>query len=56
MRRKIAYCTGGLDITLLKAFIASVSAGQNHVLPNTTPRTRSARSTATAMLIGPPQS
>ncbi len=53
---RIAYCIGGLDITLLNAFIITVSAGQNQMLPNTMPRTRSARSTATAMLIGPPQS
>jgi hypothetical protein len=34
----------------------SDSVGQNHVLPSTTPRTRSARSTLTAIPMGPPQS
>ena len=52
----MAHCIGGLDITVLNIFVVNVSAGQNQVLPNTTPRTRSARSTATDVLIGPPQS
>jgi hypothetical protein len=40
----------------LKAFMLSDSAGQNQVLPSTTPRTPSARSTQTAIPMGPPQS
>lgn len=47
---------GALDITLLNTFGRSPSAGQNQVLPKMTPRTRSARATSTARLIGPPQS
>jgi GH15 family glucan-1,4-alpha-glucosidase len=49
-------CIRRVDITRLKSFIIGLSAGQNQVLPSTTPRTRSARTQSTAMLIGPPQS
>jgi hypothetical protein len=55
-RRRIAHCIGGLPMILLNALVGKSAVGQNQMLPSTTPRTRSARATSTAMLIGPPQS
>jgi hypothetical protein len=55
-RCRIAHCIGGLPMTLLKILVVRSCVGQNQVLPRITPRTRSARAVATAMLIGPPQS
>ena len=49
-------CIHAVDMTRLNSLIPSWSAGQNQVLPRITPRTRSARAVAAAMLTGPPQS
>src|SRR6266545_7016440 len=55
-RFKMAHCRGGLLITRLKIWSKGRSAGQNHVFMNTRPCNRSARSAATHVPIGPPQS
>ncbi len=55
-RSTIALSMSAVDMSRLNRRLSSRSVGQNHVLPRTSPVTRSGDRTAHARPIGPPQS